>query len=114
MDTKREQKFLNHADFFKTTPICVHFLELFICNLVQIEQFCQGIVKVSQSMSQLARIFVFEELFLLQFGYHRSQNFYRLKIFVDDLFQQKLNTWNILHNVHRPIPIWSLKSGDKI
>ena len=34
-----------------------------------------------------------------------SRNFHRQNFFVNDLFLRKLNTPNILHNVHRPIPI---------
>ena len=37
--------------------------------------------------------------------YRRLRKFHRQKFFVDDLFPQKSNMLNILHNIRRPIPI---------
>ena len=37
--------------------------------------------------------------------YHRWQNFHHYNIFVNNLFQRKLNTRNILCNICQPIPI---------
>ena len=51
--------------FIETTPICMYCLELLQLSMYRLNHF----VEVSQSISLLACIFVFEEL-LLYFGYY--------------------------------------------
>ena len=59
MHTKRAQKFLSHTYFPETTPICMRFHGLQISRSQPID------TKVSESMSLLASILVFEGFLLV-------------------------------------------------
>ena len=91
------------------------FIWLHVASLLQIHwwhiqcvfNLCEFpvVVILEQGTSVYDTMHGFIQDFCRQNFYRRSRNFRCWKFFIDDLFRRKLNTRNILCNVHWPIPI---------